>query len=250
MVRIYKPENSPEQNLEILANNPYPGRVLAQGFIGDVAVQACAIMGRSPDSRNRIYTEEDGIVSTEVFDKSKPAKDPALTIYDAMRRTGDFHVVSNGDQTSTAIQHLRAGSTFEDAMKSRRYEPDAPNFTPRITGFIDLRNLTAERVAAAGISVIRKLPVSDLALHTFFNYYNLSGFAQRSGGGRAVHTYQRNDDPLPSFKEEPFSIPLRDNASEMARLLWNNLDKDNRVAVAAKVFTRDDHDIHIINAHQ
>src|ERR1700722_19455710 len=113
---IYSSENTPEENLAILAENSYPGRLLIIGFSGDIAVQAYAIEGRSDDSRNRVLIEENDIISTEIFDTTKPVGDPELTIYDAMRQVGNMHVVSNGNQTDRVARYLRSGKSFADAM--------------------------------------------------------------------------------------------------------------------------------------
>lgn len=249
MPRLYDPQNSPETNLKKLAANSYPGRLAAQGYAGGIAVQVCALMGRGFDSRNRIYVEQDGIVSTEVFDKSRPADKPELTIYDAMRRVNGLHVVSNGRQTNTIIEYLRAGRTIKEALESHTYEPDS-DCTPRITGFIDLDYAKGE-MKPSGISVIRKVAVSDLPVRDFFpNVPNNSDeLALRPSCLWTVHTYRGDGKPLPSFNEAPFALPVRDTAEEMAQLLWDNLNTENRVAVAAKMFTPGTQEIHIINGH-
>ncbi len=245
MSRLYSPENTPGENLEILARNPYIGRILVEGFAGGVAVQAYGIEGRSDGSRNRVQVSQGGLVSTEVFETSKPVGDPELTIYDSMQQRGSVHIVSNGNQTSTAIQYLRCGKTFEEAMLSRLFEPDEPNFTPRISGYIDLYPTDQPRL---NISVIRKDRSTGTAVHSFYpDYYPENNL--ESGVGYAVHTYKGNGDPLPSFDEEPFKIPIEDTAKGMAQLLWNNLDRENRVSVVGKVFTPTSREIYIINRH-
>ncbi len=138
IMTIYKSGNSPEQNLAILAANPYPGRVLVMGFVDGIAVQAYAIGGRSPSSRNRVLVVEAGVVKTQLFDKSQAVAQPELILYESMVLNDSVHVVGNGDQTTTAIEYVSSGQSFETGMKSRTYEPDAPNFTPRISGFIDM----------------------------------------------------------------------------------------------------------------
>lgn len=247
MSRLYSPENKPHKNLEILAANPYPGRFIVIGKAGGVAVQAYAIMGRSEGSRNRVLVEQDGIVSTDVFDKSQPVGDPSLTIYEAVRQEGAVHIVSNGRQTTTAAEHLRDGKTFQDAMETHTYEPDDPNFTPRISGFIDTEADLHDR-PAIGISIIRKIAVSNLPVRDLFTDYfpdhNLG-----SGIGMAVHTYKGDGSPLPTFDEAPFRMPVEDTAEGMAQLLWDNLNEENRVAVAAKVIAPTGQDIFIINRH-
>lgn len=247
MPQLYNPEHTPAQNAETLKANPYPGRLLVMGYAGGVAVQAYAIMGRREGSRNRIFVEEDGIVSTEVFDTSAQTGDPALTIYDAMRRRGSTHVVSNGDQTSTVMQHLRSGSTFEKAMEDRVYEPDEPHYTPRISGYIDTDDLQDTRF---GISIIRKkTPRYDWPVRKLFTEHSPE-ITLESGVGYSVHTYKGDGNPLPTYDERPFTMPVEDTAESMAQLLWDSLDDENRVSVAAKVFTPTSQEVHIINGHQ
>lgn len=251
---LYNPENTPEQNLEVLSKNPYPGRLLVMGYVGDAAVQAYAVEGRSEGSRNRILVEKEGVVSTEVFDMSKQVGDPALTLYRAMDFVNSCHVVSNGNQTTTAIEHFSQSNSFEEAMATREYEPDAPNFTPRISGYINIDPFTEDMSDVGyeprfGISVIRKIPVSKLAVRSFFTEYTPK-IKLSSGIGYAVHTYEGDDNPLPPFDEAPFAIPIEDTAQGMAKLLWKNLDAKNRVAVVAKVFTPTSQEIFIINRHK
>jgi hypothetical protein len=245
---LYPPENDPQQNLAILAANPYPGRLLVVGFVDDIAVQAYAIGGRSEGSRNRILVLEDGIISTQIFDKTKPNTSPELTIYDAMRRTGSTHIVSNGDQTMTAIQYLRSCMSFEEAMNVRTYEPDEPNFTARISGFIEIK--PTETHPRLGLSLISKAPDSDQPVRTFYTE-NSSEIQLESGIGYALHTYTGNGSPLPPFIEAPFRLPILPDPKAMAELLWEHLDDSTRIAVAAKTITPDGQvDFYIRNAHQ
>lgn len=188
-------------------------------------------------------------------DPSLPVGDPELTIYDAMRRVGDVHVVTNGNQTDRIIRYIRAGKTFADAMYATTYEPDEPNYTPRISGFHHFD--PDEGQPYFGISVIsrghdgrygfrpyRKL-YTDQSPELDFDPLDVEEM------GFAVHTYKGNGDPLPSFGELPFRVPVVGSAEEMAGMLWENLDRDNRVAVAAKTFTPEGTvDIRIINRHE
>ncbi len=249
LVIAYSSYNTPDDNLAVLSTNPYPGRLLLLGFVEGVAVQAYAIGGRSDNSRNRILKLEDGIVGTESFDKTQPVYDPELTIYDALRRCGSVHLVGNGDQTATAIQYLRSGRSFEEAMNSRSYEPDEPNFTPRISGFIDISPAAGQ--PKLGISMIRKSPDSDAPIHEYYTD-QLPELAQlASGVGYALHTYLGNDDPLLSFDEAPFTLPLRPTAQATAEMLWQVMHPDTRLAVAVKTIAPDGAtNFFIINAHQ
>lgn len=245
----------PEGNLEVLAANPYPGRLLVAGFAGETIVQAYAVEGRSEPSQNRILVEQDNIVSTEVFDKTQSVGDRALTIYDAMRSIGGVHVVSNGDQTNTVAQYLRSGGSFAEAMDARDHEPDAPNFTPRISAYI----LGYDR-AHFGISVISRDPAAEdpkelVSQRRLYTADSLEiDLTQAENVGYAVHTYARDPgdgQPLVSFDEAPFLVPVEPVAQDMAEVLWENLDPKNRVSVAAKTINPDGTiDIHIINRHQ
>jgi hypothetical protein len=238
----YPPENTPEQNLKELHDTPYPGRVIVVGFAGNVAVQAYAIMGRSEGSRNRRFVEEDNIVSTEVVNPDLSVGDPELTIYDAMRRVGNMHIVSNGSQTNTVVQYLRAGRLYEDAAYSLSYEPDQPHFTPRITGFTKI----AGEQTAAGLSIVRAIDQPGLFMgkapdrvSTFFGPVEIEEMRERNIG-YAIHTYSGDEGEngkLESFNEDPFAVPVDSAARSsyaMAGMLWENLDPENRVAVVAK----------------
>ena len=218
------------------------------GFVDDIAVQAYAIGGRSDDSRNRILVLEDDIVSTESFNKSKMVSHPELTIYDALRCSGSTHIASNGDQTATAIQYLRSGRSFEEAMNSRSYEPDAPNFTPRISGFINTN--ANENGQKFGMSLVRKASDSNQTVRALYTE-NSPEIQLEQGVGYVLHTYLGNDNPLPSFDEVPFPIPILANAQAMATMLWEHLSAETRVAVAVKTITADGQaGFFIINTHQ
>ncbi len=244
----YSSYNAPDDNLAVLSTNPYPGRLLLMGFVEGTAVQAYAIGGRSDNSRNRILKLEDGIIGTESFDKTMTVYDPELTIYDALRRCGSVHIVANGDQTATAIQYLRSGRSFEEAMKARSYEPDAPNFTPRISGFINIS--PAERQPKLGISLIRKDPDSDAPIHAYYTDQSPELAQLASGVGYAIHTYLGNDDPLLSFDEPPFTLPLKPTAQATAEMLWAVMHPDTRLSIAAKTIASDGTtDFHLINSH-
>jgi len=231
----YSESNTPEQNLELLANNPYPGRLLVVGFTPETQVLAYAVMGRSDGSRNRVLTLQDNVVGTEVADYSISAGDPELTIYDALRKVGDIEIVSNGNQTDRVVRYVRCGKTFMDAMGVTFYEPDDPNFTPRITGFH--HSDADENEPFFGISVISKDPASaDPVRKLYTNQTPELGFVNNGTDavGYCVHTYNGDGDPLPSFDDLPFRIPVQETAFDMADMLWETLDSDNRVAVVAK----------------
>ncbi|QQS19229.1 hypothetical protein IPL68_05815 [Candidatus Saccharibacteria bacterium] len=167
-------------------------------------------------------------------------------MYDAIRRFDDSVVVSNGNQTDTFGRYLRCGKSFEDAAITLLYEPDSPNYTPRISGFVEI----GQKVA--GISIVKK--VGDEAIHKTWRYDTLDGneLPLHDGIGRAIHTYQGEDSGILSpYNEDPFVLPLMGNAEDMANLLWNSLNPDTRVAVAVMAFslTNQDVQIHTINKH-
>ncbi len=211
---------------ELLARNRYPGRGILLGRSADGlrAVIAYFIMGRSENSRNRVFTPtEDGII-TEAFDPSKMT-DPSLIIY-APVRTLDAQttVVTNGDQTDTVARFLRAGQTFEEALRSRTFEPDAPNYTPRISGLLT----AGEGRMAYRLSILKSDGGhADGAQRFFYEYPE-----PRAGEGRLIHTYLGDGDPLPSFEGEP--TPVRVDCADIDRFadgLWNALDMQNKVSL-------------------
>ena len=247
---LYNPNNTPEENLETLAGVKYPGRLLAVGkTTTGLAAQVYIVEGRSEGSRNRVLIEEDNIVSTKPFDVKKPVGNPKLTIYDAMRRTGTTHVVSNGDQTTTAIQFLRSGKTFQAAMNRRQFEPDKPNYTSRISAFTELKPI--EGSPSFGISVVRKLHVTGGPLRNYYEGGYTGLETPANGVGYAVQTYSGDGKPLPSFNERPFTLPLGEGAEDTAQMIWERLDPENRVAIAAKTISATGIvDISIINQRE
>lgn len=234
---VYRPSNSPEQNLALLAENEYPGRLIIVGFAGDLAVQAYAVMGRSDGSRNRVLRKEDGIVYTEPADKTKGVGDPELTVYDAMRRSGDTHVVSNGAHTDTILRFLRCGKTFGEAIQTLEHEPDSPNFTPRIAGYTAFGQ--RDEWLSYGLAVVSRDGNGESVPRVYTSRdAELDSGWHGSGIGFAVHTYAHNvpdGEPLPSFDEAPFAVPTHANPADMVEMVWESLNPEFRVAAAAKV---------------
>lgn len=214
-------------NMRSLSANPYPGRGIVIGLSPDARhyVQVYWIMGRSANSRNRIFVEEDGFVRTKAFDQSK-LTDPSLVIYYPVKHCDGRHIVTNGDQTETILAHLRDGGSFEGALLTREFEPDAPHYTPRISGIVDLN----DRAAAYRLSILKPTTGGPryCARH-FFTYAQA-----QPGVGHCLHTYAGDGDPLPPFAGEPYPLPLAGSPAETARLYWDSLHPDNRVAVLAK----------------
>lgn len=223
-------EESTAVYMEALRANSYPGRGIIMGLSGSEmrAIQVYWVMGRSENSRNREFAVEGKTVRTVAHDPSK-VKDPSLIIYTAMRSVNGAHIVSNGDQTDTIAGFIRQQKTFQDALNTRTYEPDGPNFTPRISGIIDVK--TRVRTQQAVLSVIRKDGESDEPIRIYYPVISSPGF------GFCVHTYERDaveGGPLPSFKKAPYPVLLRGRAEEIAQTYWDLLNAENRVALAVK----------------
>ena len=212
--------NTPE---ELLENNVYPGRGIIIGKTpdGSKAVTAYFIMGRSENSRNRIFTENNGEVFTEPFDASK-VQDPSLIIYAAIRSLDNQLIVTNGDQTDTVYDGLKAGKTFSEALESRCFEPDAPNFTPRISGILTF--------ADGGFTYQMSILKSADAEGSDCNRYTFS-YAPKNGLGHFLHTYVCDGNPIPTFQGEPERIAVADDIDEMTDRLWNALNKDNKISL-------------------
>lgn len=227
------PAQLAQENLEQrIRRNPYPGRGIVVGLSSDLArlVQAYWIMGRSPNSRNRVFCADGGELWTEPADPSK-VQDPSLIIYHAMRELEGVYLVSNGDQTDTLWHCLRSGGAAEHALVTRMHEPDAPNFTPRISAVLDLRS----GVASAKLSVIKASPFGPEG--SLRHYFHVDDFCP--GFGHCITTYVGDGDPLPPFEGEPFLLPLEADGDAIADALWDALDEENKVALAVKTIEMD-----------
>ncbi len=210
-----------------IAQNPYPGRGLVLGRSSDGAawLQVYWIMGRSPNSRNRIFEAEGSTLRTAPHDPAT-LRDPSLVIYEAMLELPGVHIVSNGDQTQTIRDAIASGGSFESALQTREREPDAPNYTPRISGLIDLR----EAEPSFALSILKANPADpERTDRTSFR-----PAPPPPGLGLALTTYQGDGDPLPPFRGEPLWLPLDGGPEELADRYWESLDADNRVALAVK----------------
>ncbi len=209
-----------------LRGNAYPGRgiLLGKSEDGRSAVIAYFIMGRSENSRNRVFVEQEGGIRTEAFDPAK-LTDPSLIIYAPVRVLGKTTVVTNGDQTDTIYDFLAAGKSFEEALRTRTFEPDAPNFTPRISGVV-----TIDGGFAYKLSILKSAEGDAASCHRYFYEYE----APRSGEGHLIHTYRCDGNPIPSFEGEPTPVALRGDIDAFTNLLWESLNADNKVSL----FTR------------
>jgi len=205
--------------------NPYPGRgiVLGLGSDGGCAVVAYFIMGRSENSRNRVFIEKDGGIVTEAFDPAK-LTDPSLIIYQPVRVcVGGVTVVTNGDQTDTIAEHLAHGKSFEEALRTRTFEPDAPNYTPRISGMLEVRDGRVRYKHA----LLRSCGGDPESPQRFFFEYP----EPRRGEGHFLHTYAMDGDPLPSFVGEPKCVAIGGDLDAFTVALWESLNADNKVSL-------------------
>ena len=230
-----------EKLYELLRENAYPGRgiLLGQTPDGTRAVVAYFIMGRSENSRNRVFVVDGDGIRTQAFDESK-LTDPSLIIYAPVRTVDDCTVVTNGNQTDTIVAHMRKGWSFSDALRSRTFEPDAPNYTPRISGFLqDCGNYT--------LSILKAANGDPAACRRFFYEYT----DPIPGQGHFIHTYASDGDPLPSFIGEPRTVATEDDMRSFAQKLWASLNEANKVALFVRYITLEtgETDTTIINRH-
>ena len=213
---------------KLLRDNAYPGRgiVIGRSTDGAKAITAYFIMGRSANSRNRVFVTEGEGIRTEAFDPSK-MEDPSLIIYAPVRVLGKYTIVTNGDQTDTVYEGLEKGLTFEQSLRSRTFEPDAPNYTPRISGLMELGG------GAYGFSMsILKSADGDPASTERFTF---SYEAPKAAEGRFIHTYQGDGSPLPSFSGEPekvaFTQEMTADIDTFGQRVWDALNEDNKVSL-------------------
>lgn len=205
-----------------LSGNDYPGRGILLGRSADnrCAVIAYFIMGRSVNSRNRIFTLTDDGIKTEAFDPSK-MEDPSLIIYHPVRVYENRTIVTNGDQTDTIRDALSEGHCFRHALMTREFEPDGPNYTPRISGMV-------EKNGSYRLSILKSLYGDPSCCARYFYEYD----NPKAGLGHIIHTYIGDGSPLPSFEGEPQPVAVEaDSAEEFSRLLWENLNNDNKVSL-------------------
>ena len=207
-----------------LAVNTYPGRgiVLGSSEDGKSAVIAYFIMGRSANSRNRVFTAKDGGIITEAADPSK-LEDPSLIIYAPVRVLGKTTIVTNGDQTDTIYDHLAAGKGFAKALRTRTFEPDSPNFTPRISGIVKVK----DGAMKYKLSILKSDGGNADSVERFFFEYD----QPVAGEGRFIHTYRCDGSPIPSFAGEPERVRLMGDIDTFTRMVWNSLNEDNKVSL-------------------
>ena len=207
-----------------LSGCDYPGRgiVIGKSEDGKKAVTAYFIMGRSENSRNRVFVEDGEGIRTQAFDPSK-LSDPSLIIYAPVRVLGNDTIVTNGDQTDTVYDLMSQGKTFEESLRTREFEPDGPNYTPRISGIMHIENGTFDYA----MSILKSNNGNPAACNRYtFDYRN-----PVAGEGRFIHTYKCDGNPLPSFEGEPKLVQIPDNMDEFADMLWESLNEDNKVSL-------------------
>lgn len=207
-----------------LKNNSYPGRgiILGRTADGTKAVAAYFIMGRSENSRNRVFVTEGEGIRTQAFDPSK-LTDPSLIIYAPVRVLGNKTIVTNGDQTDTIYEGMDHQMTFEQSLRSREFEPDAPNYTPRISGIMHIENGKYNYA----MSILK----SDNGRPESCCRYTFAYENPIAGEGHFIHTYRCDGNPLPSFEGEPKRITVLDDMEQFAALLWDSLNEDNKVSL-------------------
>ncbi len=207
----------------LIADNSYVGRgiVLGKSRESGRAVVAYFIMGRSENSRNRVFSLRGEELYTEPFDPSK-VEDPSLIIYAAIRKSGNNLIVTNGDQTDTIYDYLEAGKTFEEALSTRKFEPDYPNLTPRISGMITF----GKDDFSYKLSILKSADREGTRCNRYiFNYET------EPGQGHFIHTYVRDGSPLPAFRGEPLRVGIPEDIDEFTELIWENLNRDNRISL-------------------
>lgn len=208
----------------LLNTNAYPGRgiIIGRSRDGKSAVTAYFIMGRSANSRNRVFVTEGEGIRTQAFDPSK-LEDPSLIIYAPVRVLNDSTIVTNGDQTDTVYDNMKDGKTFEESLRCRKYEPDGPNFTPRISGIINIKDGSYDYA----MSILK----SDNGDPDCCNRYTFTYDNPKAGEGRFIHTYMQDGNPLPSFEGEPEWIDIEGDIDEFTSMLWDNLNEENKVSL-------------------
>ena len=227
-----------------LSSNAYPGRGIVIGKTpdGTKAVTAYFIMGRSENSRNRVFVEDGEGIRTQAYDPSKLV-DPSLIIYAPVRVLGNKTIVTNGDQTDTIYELMDKQMTFEQALRTREFEPDAPNYTPRISGIMHIENGKYNYA----MSILK----SNNGNPDACNRYTFAYTNPVAGEGHFIHTYKCDGNPLPSFEGEPKLVDVVDDIDEYTNLLWTNLNEDNKVSLFVRYIDIETgkYETRIVNKH-
>lgn len=228
-----------------LKNNAYPGRgiVIGKSADGRKAVAAYFIMGRSENSRNRIFVEDGAGIRTQAFDPAK-LSDPSLIIYAPVRVLGNKTIVTNGDQTDTIYEGMDKQMTFEQSLRCREFEPDGPNYTPRISGIMHIEN--------GGYNYAMSILKSNNGNPDACNRYTFAYENPVAGEGHFIHTYMHDGNLLPSFEGEPKLVAIPDDLDAFTGLLWNSLNEDNKVSLFVRYIdiATGNYESRIINKNQ
>ena len=230
---------------EVLSSNTYPGRgiVIGRTHDGTKAVIAYFIMGRSVNSRNRVFVEDGEGIRTQAFDPALLA-DPSLIIYAPVRVLGCRTIVTNGDQTDTIYEGLEKGMTFEESLRSRVFEPDAPNYTPRISGLVHIENGDYD----IELSILKSANGDPSSC----NRYTYAYEHPKAGEGHFIHTYMHDGNPLPSYEGEPTWVEISDDIDEFTNMVWRSLNADNKVSLFVRFINIADgtYETRIVNKNQ
>ena len=230
---------------EELRNNEYPGRgiVLGRTPDGKKAVAAYFIMGRSSNSRNRIFVEEGDGIRTQAFDESK-LEDPSLIIYAPVRVLGNKTIGTNGDQTDTIYEGMDQQMTFEQSLRSREFEPDGPNYTPRISGIMHMEKGSYN----FALSILK----SDNGCPNSCNRFTYAYENPAAGKGRFIHTYMHDGNPLPSFEGEPKLVEISGDIDGFTQSVWESLNEDNKVSLFVRFIDIEtgEYETRIVNKNQ
>ena len=228
----------------LLKDNTYPGRgiVVGKSKNGRFAAVAYFIMGRSENSRNRVFSVKNGDIVTEPFDYSK-VEDPSLIIYSAIRKIADKLIVTNGDQTDTIYDFLKKGEDMRAALRTRDFEPDSPNFTPRISATLNFENSDF----SYEMSILKSADSVGSASNRYFYEYSAL-----CGVGHFIHTYVTDGNPIPTFQGEPERVAIGNCAEEFTKNIWENLNADNKISLYTNWIdlTTGEEKVTIINKHQ
>ena len=230
---------------EQLQSNSYPGRgiIIGRTSDGSKAVTAYFIMGRSENSRNRVFVEDGEGIRTQAFDESK-LEDPSLIIYAPVRVLGNKTIVTNGDQTDTIYDRMDKQMTFEQSLRCREFEPDGPNYTPRISGILHVEN--------GKFSYAMSILKSNNGNPDGCNRYTFAYETPIAGEARFIHTYMNDGNPLPSFEGEPELVDVSDDIDAYTDLLWNSLNEDNKVSLFVRYINIEDgsYETRIVNKNK